>query len=40
MAMTFARVMRGSKEARVKGSISPSKFLDRKSFLIEVQEGW
>ena len=30
MAMKFARVMCGSKEARVGGSISPSKFLDQK----------
>ena len=32
MAMKFARMMCGSKEARVGGSISPSKFLDIKSF--------
>ena len=31
MAIKFARMMCGSKEARVGGSISPSKFLDRKS---------
>ena len=31
MAMKFAHVMCGSKEARVGGSISPYTFLDRKS---------
>ena len=31
MAMKFARMMCGSKEARAGGRISPSKFLDRKS---------
>ena len=39
MAMKFARVMCGSKEARVGGSISPSKFLDLKSSLSTFRKG-